>query len=470
MQCPKCERWAVGPQNNPERTESAWSSHELESSSLLAAILKRWLQQQQSVKILEAGWIWTEPHSRRLKLFVDLERLVLEGRLPVRQRITLELVVRNLTCPQCLREASEHQWSALLQLRHPRGGRHVATAEEVLRRHGVGARLVDVSTQKEGMDLFFGNRKDLEAAASLLATSLPCAPRRAAPAVKVVGRDSHTSRARAEAVVRLELLPYLRRDLLLLPPQTLAVVTKVASSFHISTIDLKHVTSGWRTSTLTTDQLTTSNKFTPTLLLAASNLRRYIILDINEDDSTAEVMREDTDASALGSSSGVGGDNDTDMLSIIAHCPSFHLLRTGEVALGYDIKDIGTATGDESAIDRIKAGAVEIILVGPAPPEDRNKDKKKKKNNHRRGRRGGAGGGRIKTGEEAELLDGEEVTIAEGILMKEEDTVAKGDNEGDNDAENEDNEWEDMDEDEDDEDETMERLGQTLISSSLQRK
>lgn len=68
-------------------------------------------------KILDAAWIWTEPHSKRLKLYVDVEKAVLDGKMNVQQRIMAEFVLKNKMCSECIRSESDHSWGAMIQLR-----------------------------------------------------------------------------------------------------------------------------------------------------------------------------------------------------------------------------------------------------------------------------------------------------------------------------------------------------------------
>lgn len=55
--CRGCERF-----NGPP-----WMKYELESSALLTMLLKK-IKGLKQVKLIDAKWIWTEAHSKRLKL------------------------------------------------------------------------------------------------------------------------------------------------------------------------------------------------------------------------------------------------------------------------------------------------------------------------------------------------------------------------------------------------------------------
>ena len=55
--CRSCNRFLLPP----------WSSVQLESKELLAACLRK-IPGLSKVKLIDAVWIWTEPHSLRLKV------------------------------------------------------------------------------------------------------------------------------------------------------------------------------------------------------------------------------------------------------------------------------------------------------------------------------------------------------------------------------------------------------------------
>ena len=141
LQCKSCDRWCshIG--------KDSWAHHAYESAGwqcvflpyntthetyyvplphilhlfafplgLLALCLKK-LGAVSKAKILDAAWIWTEPHSRRLKLYVDVEKVVLDGKMNVQQRIVAEFVLKSKMCNDCMRSESDHSWGAMIQLR-----------------------------------------------------------------------------------------------------------------------------------------------------------------------------------------------------------------------------------------------------------------------------------------------------------------------------------------------------------------
>lgn len=80
--CRNCERYLQPPQ--------IWVKAELESRELLALCLKK-LKGLGKVRLVDAGFIWTEPHSRRVRV-----KLTIQKEVSVRYRLPEELDQANI--------------------------------------------------------------------------------------------------------------------------------------------------------------------------------------------------------------------------------------------------------------------------------------------------------------------------------------------------------------------------------------
>ena len=71
------------------------------------------------VKLVDAGFIWTEPHSKRLKVKLTIQAEVFNGAI-LQQTFVVEYVVENNMCPDCNRaNANPNSWIACAQVRGP---------------------------------------------------------------------------------------------------------------------------------------------------------------------------------------------------------------------------------------------------------------------------------------------------------------------------------------------------------------
>jgi hypothetical protein len=71
----------------------------------------------QKVKLVDAGFIWTEPHSKRLKVKLTIQDEVMNGTI-LQQGFVVEFVVENHMCLECNRaNANPNSWTACVQVR-----------------------------------------------------------------------------------------------------------------------------------------------------------------------------------------------------------------------------------------------------------------------------------------------------------------------------------------------------------------
>lgn len=65
---------------------------------------------------MDASWIWTEPHSRRLKVKLTVQKEVGNGAV-LQQAMTVTFVVRNQQCDTCAAAFTNNTWTAVVQVR-----------------------------------------------------------------------------------------------------------------------------------------------------------------------------------------------------------------------------------------------------------------------------------------------------------------------------------------------------------------
>lgn len=67
------------------------------------------------VKLIDAVWIWTEPHSMRLKVKLTIQKEVAQGAI-VQQACIVEFTIRNQQCKHCEASFATGDWHAILQV------------------------------------------------------------------------------------------------------------------------------------------------------------------------------------------------------------------------------------------------------------------------------------------------------------------------------------------------------------------
>jgi len=156
-QCRGCQRW--------HQESGKWIACELESRELMSLCLKNvsGLQKPkgengEKIRLVDAGWIWTEPHSLRLKVRLTVQKEVHSGTI-LQQSFVVEFVVRNQQCIECQAEFRQGSWKSLVQVRQRvRHKRTFLYLEQLILKHGAQRGCLSIETFRDGMDFYFPDK------------------------------------------------------------------------------------------------------------------------------------------------------------------------------------------------------------------------------------------------------------------------------------------------------------------------
>ena len=97
--------------------------------------------------------------ARRIQIAVDIEKGMMDNKVRVRQQINVHFIIKSKKCEECLREASAHTWSALIQFRqNVEHRRSLYIVEQLLAEHDVIQLILDAEVVKGGLNLYFRNQ------------------------------------------------------------------------------------------------------------------------------------------------------------------------------------------------------------------------------------------------------------------------------------------------------------------------
>jgi nonsense-mediated mRNA decay protein 3 len=203
--CRDCDRWLLPP--------SSWISATLESRELLALCLKK-LRGLHKVRIIDASFIWTEPHSRRIKVKLTIQDSVSEG-VVLQQAFEVEYVVAYQQCPDCAKSYTANTWRACVQVRqkvpHKRTFLYL---EQLILKHGAHKDTINIKEVKDGLDFFFSARNQAEKFVDFLSS---VAPVRTKKSQELISMDIHTSAKSYKFTFSVELIPICKDDLVAIP-------------------------------------------------------------------------------------------------------------------------------------------------------------------------------------------------------------------------------------------------------------
>jgi nonsense-mediated mRNA decay protein 3 len=211
LSCRDCERWLSPP--------SQWVSAAPESRELLALCLRR-LRGLSRVRIIDANFLWTEPHSKRIKVKITVQQEAFEGAI-IQQTFEVEYVCASQQCPDCAKSYTANVWRASVQVRqkvpHKRTFLYL---EQLMLKHSAHKDTINIKEVSDGLDFYFSQRNHAEKFVDFLTSVTPV---RVKKSQQLISMDIHTSTKSYKFTYSCELVPICKDDLVALP-------TKLAKS------------------------------------------------------------------------------------------------------------------------------------------------------------------------------------------------------------------------------------------------
>ncbi|VDM62923.1 unnamed protein product [Angiostrongylus costaricensis] len=164
--CKFCERYFVPP--------NGWARAESESKELLSICLKKMKPQLLKVRLTDACFVWTEPHSKRVKVKLTIQKEVLTSTI-LQQTFIVEFTIHNQLCDDCRRAEAKDFWRACVQVRQKAEFKKTLFyLEQLLLKHGAHSQCTGVKPVPTGIDFFFAKLQDARKFVDFLLTVLPC--------------------------------------------------------------------------------------------------------------------------------------------------------------------------------------------------------------------------------------------------------------------------------------------------------
>jgi nonsense-mediated mRNA decay protein 3 len=191
------------------------------------------------VKLVDSVWIWTEPHSMRIKLKITVQKEVMNGTI-LQQAIVIEFVIRNQQCKDCEKSYTEAGWHAVVQIRqrvsHKRTFYYL---EQLLLKYKAHSEAINIVVFKDGMDFYFMDRQHAMRFIDFLTCHIPIKTKLSR---KLVSADHTSNQANFKNNYIVEIVPICKDDLLVLPKELaknlanispLVLVKSVGADIHV---------------------------------------------------------------------------------------------------------------------------------------------------------------------------------------------------------------------------------------------
>ena len=266
VNCDRCDRYLLPPK---KWLEAGWESREL-----LQVCLKR-LKGLSRLKLVDASFVWTEPHSKRVKVKLTVSSEIYAGTV-LEQQCIIEYVVVNQQCRLCQRSEASMTWTAVVQLRQKLAHRRTFLyLEQLILKNNAQRDALNIKAVSDGMDFYFAQKQDAKAFATFVQSAVPVQLKESS---RVVGISHHVGTS--TSAISILIAPICKHDLLWLPKALsrslgglgpLVVCARVASTIRLLC-----------PATLATAELTAAvyfkNPFLP--LCSDSQLVEYEVLDV----------------------------------------------------------------------------------------------------------------------------------------------------------------------------------------------
>ncbi|BES95000.1 nonsense-mediated mrna [Nesidiocoris tenuis] len=352
--CRGCERYLQPP--------AEWVQASLESRELLSLCLKK-LRGLNRVKLVDAGFIWTEPHSRRLKVKVTVQGEVVGGAV-LEQVFVVEYVVAHQMCDDCHRVEAQNFWRAVVQVRQKAVNKKTFYyLEQLILKHKAHDNTLGIKPIHEGLDFFYATETHARKMIDFLNTVLPI---RYQLSKRLLSHDVHSNIYNYKFTMSVEIVPISKDSLVCLSKKMagqmgaigqLCVVQRVTNSIHLidpTTAQIAEVTGThyWR------------DPFTA--VCDPKQLVEYIVMDIDliegKDRNVFPGQGQLSHKHAMADvwvvrASDIGSDDA--MLHTRTHIG--HLLKVGDSALGYNVQDCNVNNSHFEKLNRDKMP--DVVLV-----------------------------------------------------------------------------------------------------------
>lgn len=228
--CRNCERYLHPP--------SEWVHCALESRELLSICLKK-LKGLKDLKLIDAGFIWTEPHSRRLKVKLTVHKEVFGGTM-LQQVFIVEFTINNQMCDDCHRTEAKDFWTCLVQVRQRAENKKTFYyLEQLILKHKAHESTLGIKPEAGGLDFYYANENHARKMVDFLQAMLPV---KYTESKRLISHDIHSNTYNCKFTYAIDIAPLSKDSLVCLHKKLahqlgsitqICLVARVAATIHL---------------------------------------------------------------------------------------------------------------------------------------------------------------------------------------------------------------------------------------------
>jgi len=357
--CRKCNRYLRPP----------WVHADLESKQLLDICLKK-IRGLNKVKLIDAAFIWTEPHSRRVKVKLTVQSEVMNNAI-IQQSVVSEFTINYLQCPDCKKEFTPHTWKAKVQVRQKVD--HKKTfyfLEQLILKHGMHDKMIKVEEVIGGVDFFFKEKGHAIKFVEFLQTLFPV---KAKQSKQLISQNEQNSTYNFTFSFSIDIPRVCKDDLVILKSKfagslggcgKLLLCTKVASVIQfIDIVNMKVLE--------ITGQQYFQHEGDMKIIPSKGNLSEFMVFDVDYPESKNQSLSF-VQSKFKASTASIGRVTDWENFEVKTHLGD--VLTDGSSVMAYDLTSMSLSGEND---DLVSLGNLpDVIIVKKIYPE-RKKNKKR---------------------------------------------------------------------------------------------
>lgn len=352
--CKFCGRYFMPP--------NSWIYASPESKELLSLALKKLKPFMLKVRLTDASFVWTEPHSKRIKVKLTIQKEVLTSAV-LQQSFIVEFVIQNQMCEDCRRAEAKDYWRACVQVRQKCDFKKTLFyLEQLVLKHGIHEKATGVKPVATGIDFFYAKLQDARKLVDFLLAGFPCRYRQSQ---ELVTHDTKSNIYDYKHTFCVEIVPICRDNIVCVPvkvAQALGNMNQLLICLRIS-----NVITLIDPSTLQVADVTATQYWrTPfNSLCQPRQLSEFYIInvedvgDVVKSTGAKRISRKHRLADAW-----VVPSNQVGVSNVEPICTRTHLgllLKPGDLVMGFDVKNSNV---NDPVFDKISTEKIpDVILV-----------------------------------------------------------------------------------------------------------
>jgi nonsense-mediated mRNA decay protein 3 len=189
------------------------------------------------VKLIDAAFIWTEPHSKRIKVKLTIQKEAFTD-VVLQQVFAVELKVENYHCTNCHKVAAKDTWEAVVQLRQRVDHKRTFyLLEQMILKHGVHGSVSNVKEVPDGIDFYFIEKRHAQKLINFVTGMVPCRVKTGGE--RVISEDFTNNSVKQNKASSLEIVPICKDDLVVLHPKQHSALGCIGTTAYMSYLHMR---------------------------------------------------------------------------------------------------------------------------------------------------------------------------------------------------------------------------------------